>query len=272
MKPTIALRIEVPGYRACAALPALIALLQSQEAGASFLFGLSNDWLGRSPTRHARSLLEQVPAAGFDIGIFGWQPSQWLKRAAAAPAAWVSEQFAQARAAFEKTFGCAPQLTAAPGWQGNPHALRLTQRLGFARASDTRGRHPFIPVWNGEIVRCPQIPVTLPTFDELAVASDNGMADAVDALLALTAQPPRFGHVFNLTASRALGKAPQHFERLLAGWRSQGYRIVSLDVFAAGFVIDQLPRHEITFGTVPGHSRPVLLQGDEFLSEWRTPQ
>lgn len=269
MKPTIALRIEVPGYRACAALPALIDLLQGHEAGASFLFGLGNDWLGRSPVRH--SALDEVRAAGFELGILGWQPTQWLKRAAAAPAAWVSEQFAHARTAFEKAFGSAPQLTAAPGWQGNPHALRLTQRLGFARASDTRGRHPFIPVWNGEIVRCPQIPVTLPTFDELTAASDKDMGGAVDALLALTAQPPRCGHVFNLTASRAIGKAPQHFERLLAGWRAQGYRIVSLDIFATGLVIEQLPRHEIVIGTVPGHPRPVLLQGDEFLSEWRTP-
>ncbi|MFN3884882.1 MAG: polysaccharide deacetylase family protein [Rhodocyclaceae bacterium] len=268
---TIALRIEIPGYRACAALPTLVDLLRDHEAGASFLVGFGNDWLGRSPARQCRHLLEQVRAAGFDLGILGWQPTQWVERADSAPATWVSKQLDQARTAFEKLFGHTPRLTAAPGWQGNPHSLRLTQRLGFSISSDTRGRHPFIPVWNGEIVRCPQIPVTLPTFEELANSSDERTADAVDALLALSAKPSPAGHVFNLTASRAIGKAPQHFERLLAGWRAQGYRIVSLDIFATGLVIDQLPRHEIVIGTVPGHPRPLLLQGDEFLAEWRIP-
>lgn len=271
MRPAIALRIEVPAYRACAALPVLTDLLRNQGAGASFLFGLGNDWLGRSPARHARSLLEQVRAAGFESGIFGWQPAQWSKRASAAPAGWIARQYELSYAAFEKVFGSAPRLTAAPGWQGNPHALRLTQRLGFACASDSRGRHPFIPVWNGEIVRCPQLPVTLPTFDELTAAAGKDEAAAVEDLLALTATPPRTGHVFNLTASRALGKAPGQFERLLAGWREQGYRIVSLEALAAEVGIERLPRHEIVIGTVPGHPRPLLLQGDEFLSHWRTP-
>lgn len=269
MKPTIALRIEVPDYRACAALPALVGLLQSHEAEASFLFGLGNDWLGRSPARHGA--LEQVRAAGFDLGILGWQPRQWIKQAASAPAAWLSEQFAQARTAFEKAFGSAPRLTAAPGWQGNPDALRLTQRLGFAHASDTRGRHPFIPVWNGEIVHCPQIPVTLPTFDELNAASGKDMADAVAALLALTAEPSADCHVFNFSASRARSQALQDFGRLLAGWRAQGRKIVSLETVAAGLIIERLPRHEIVIGTIPGHPRPLLLQGDEFLAEWRNP-
>ncbi|MFN6961636.1 MAG: hypothetical protein ACK4N6_05270 [Rhodocyclaceae bacterium] len=272
MKPAIALRIEVPDHRACAALPMLVDLLRDHEAGASFLVGFGNDWLGRSPARQGRRLLEQVRAAGFDLGILGWQPTQWVKRAALTPATWVSKQYDRARTAFEKLFGHAPQLTAAPGWQGSPHALRLTQRLGFARASDTRGRHPFIPVWNGEIVRCPQIPVTLPTFEELANATDKGTADAVDALLAASAKPSPVGHVFNLTASRSFGKASHHFERLLAGWRAQGYRIVSLETLAAGFVIERLPRHEVVIGTVPGHPRPLLLQGDEFLVEWSIPQ
>ena len=42
-----------------------------------------------------------------------------------------------------------------------------TQRLGFDYCSDTRGTHPFIPMWNAEIIACPQLPTTLPTLDEL---------------------------------------------------------------------------------------------------------
>ena len=59
----------------------------------------------------------------------------------------------------------------------NPHALRLTQRLGYRWSSDCRGTHPFMPVWNGEVVHCPQLPTTLPTIDEL-VGIDDITAEA----------------------------------------------------------------------------------------------
>jgi len=268
----IALRIEIPGYRACAALPALIDLLQHHQAGASFLFGLGADVWGRAPARRCRAALAEVRAAGFDLGILGWQPAQWIRRAATASARWINEQFSLARSAFEQVFGCAPTLTAAPGWQGNPHALRLTQRLGFACASDTRGRHPFLPVWHGEIVRCPQIPVTLPTFDELAAARRLEMDAAVSALLELSETPAPAGHVFSFQASGGSSRALDGLDRLLAGWRAQGYRIVSLQTLAGALVIDALPRHDIIIAATAGSRRPLLTQGDEFLAEWRTPQ
>jgi len=178
----------------------------------------------------------------------------------------------QTRKAFEQVFGHAPTLTAAPGWQGHPHALRLTQRLGFSCASDCRGRHPFIPVWNGEIVRCPQIPVTLPTFEELAAASKLDSAAAAEALLKLTETPADTGHVFSFQASRASSNALDGLNRVLAGWRNQGYRIVSLQTLATAWTIDQLPRHEIVISPAPGSRRPMLTQGNEFLVEWSNPQ
>jgi undecaprenyl phosphate-alpha-L-ara4FN deformylase len=59
---------------------------------------------------------------------------------------------------------------------------------------------PFIPVWNGEIVACPQLPTTLPTLDELIgiddLTADNG---APEHLLRLTADSKQ-DHVFTLHA------------------------------------------------------------------------
>ncbi len=272
MNSAIGLRIEIPDHRACAALPALIDLLQSHRAGASFLLGMGADWLGRSPVRHCRSTLERLHAAGFEPGILGWQPGEWIRRAARAPAEWIAAQFSLACTAFEKIFGHAPRLTAAPGWQGNPHALRLTQRLGFACASDTRGSHPFIPVWHGEIVRCLQIPVTLPTFAELSATLGKDTA-AVDALLKLTDTPPTGTYpVFSLAAGEVSGNTLDDFGRLLASWQKRGFRIVALGTLASECTIDALPRHEIVTGTLPGQPRPLLMQGNEFLAEWRTPQ
>jgi undecaprenyl phosphate-alpha-L-ara4FN deformylase len=62
----------------------------------------------------------------------------------------------------------------------NRHALRLTQRLGFCYASDCRGNFPFIPVIDGELVHCPQLPTTLPTLDELLVTETTSAAQAAE--------------------------------------------------------------------------------------------
>lgn len=271
MKPRLALRIDVPGYSARSALPVLVDLLRTQEAKASFVFALGPDWLGRSLARHCAGTLKQVGDAGFDLGTYSWKPGQWIKQAERMDAVKTMAQLGIMTGTFAKIFGIPPTLHAAPGWRSNPHALRLTQRLGFACASDTRGRHPFIPVWNGEIVRCPQIPVTLPTLDELVSSPRQDPAEAIGTLLALTAISPLHGHVFSLQATKALGKDASPVWQLLDGWREQGYEVTSIQSLASSLIVDKLPRHEIVVGKVPGRKGAVLLQGDEFLSAWRNP-
>lgn len=270
-KPVVALRIEVPGYAARNALPPLVDRLRAHGAGASFLFALGPDWLGRSLARHCIGTLRHVRDACFDLGIYGWQPGPWTRQAERMDARRTAALLKQATEAFARVFELPATVHAAPGWRSNPHALRLTQRLGFACASDTRGRHPFIPVWNGEIVRCPQIPVTLPTLDELAGPPRQDWAARVAAVLALSAAPPAQGHVFSLSATAVSDKTAQVVDHLLAGWREQGYEVISVQALASRLVMDTLPRHEIVLGTVPGQHREVLLQGDEFLSAWRHP-
>lgn len=270
--PRIALKIEVPGYRAaCVGVPVLTDMLRRQRAGASFVFALGPDWLGRRIGRDKAPALCQVRDAGFEIGVHGWNARHWIKRVAQADAAWSEAQFTQMAEAFEQIFSMPPKLHAAPGWRTNPHALRLTQRLNFAYASDTRGRHPFMPVWHGEIVRCPQLPTTLPTLDELAGSAKPEPHALRDKLLALTAVPPASGHVFTLRTASGPTQGVELLEELLTGWREQGYELSSVQALAASLDVDKLPRHEIVVGSVPGRSNALLLQGDEFLSDWRQP-
>ena len=55
------------------------------------------------------------------------------------------------------------------------------------------------------------------------------------------------------------------FERLLDGWRDQGYELCSLQSLHASLDLSRLPRHEVIRGTVPGRSGSLMLQGEEFL-------
>ncbi|MBE0620418.1 MAG: 4-deoxy-4-formamido-L-arabinose-phosphoundecaprenol deformylase, partial [Burkholderiales bacterium] len=162
-------------------------------------------------------------------------------------------------------FGEPAHTHGAAGWQMNLHALRLTQRLGFDYCSDTRGRCPFIPVYRGEIIACPQLPTTLPTLDEL-IGVDGLTADNVAThLLKLSENPPPTGHVYTLHAELEGMKLLPIFEALLAGWKAMGYELVPTRELLRELKPENLPRHELVMGEIPGRSGTLALQGKEFL-------
>ena len=57
------------------------------------------------------------------------------------------------------------------------------------------------------------------------------------------------------------------FEQLLAGWKAQGWRLVSMRTLLDTLQPLALPRCEVGPGTVDGRSGTVLLQRDEFLAD-----
>lgn len=296
----LALKVDAATYRGTlVGVPRLVEALRQAQAQATFYFNLGPDHSGRMPAallaasrtgasalgRHGLAtlfygtllpgpdiglrcmdILRGVRGAGFDTGVQGWDRAAWQHRAATAPPAWTARRMQRAITRYEKIFGEAPKTHAAAGWQMNPHALRLTQRLGFGYASDTRGTHPFIPVWNAEVTLCPQLPTTLPTLDEL-LGRDGCSIDTVpERLLALTGQPPTTGHVFTLQAELEGQKLLPVFVKLLDGWRKQGYELVSLGSLFESIDASRLPRHELVHGTVEGRAGTLVLQGPEFLA------
>ncbi len=100
------------------------------------------------------------------------------------------------------------------------------------------------------------------------IGRDGITADNVaDRLLALTdAERPATGHVYTLHAELEGQKLAPAFERLLAGWKAQGYEMLSLRDYCDDLEPEQLPHHEVVFGEVPGRSGLLALQGPAFLS------
>lgn len=296
----LALKIDAATFRgSLVGVPRLVEALRNADAQASFFFNLGPDHSGRQlgtlmtasrrgvstlsryglatllygtllpgPDigRRCADILRGVRDAGFDAGVMGWDGAVWQRSAETAAPGWTERQMQRAIARYDKIFGEAPISHGAAGWQMNPHALRLTQRLGFGFASDTRGTHPYIPVWNAEVVLCPQLPTTLPTLDEL-LDRDGCSVDTVhERLLALTAEAPPTGHVFTLRAELEGQRLLPAFVKLLEGWKAQGYELVSLSGLLESIDASRLPRHEVVRGTVAGRAGSLMLQGPEFLA------
>jgi undecaprenyl phosphate-alpha-L-ara4FN deformylase len=207
-----------------------------------------------------------VQEDGFEAGILACDRADWIRHAAGADEAWTRAEMQRACERYEAIFG-APALTrGAPGWQMSRHAYRYTQRLGFRHCSDARGTGPFIPVVNGEIIACPQVPTTLPTFDEL-LARGLGPDEAVQQLLALSCEASTAGHVYSLHAEVEGGPFEPVMRALLSAWRDAGISILSLRDYAAGLDLAHLPRRVVVEQAVPGCSRGTAsAQGKEFLT------
>ena len=301
----IALKIDVDTLRGTReGVPNLVTLLRKHNVGATFLFTLGPDHTGRaikrvfrpgfygkvrrtSVVRHygvrtllygtvlpgpdigrrAADVLKAVADAGFETGVHTWDHVRWQDGVADADAEWTKREMERACERYTEIFGAAPLTHGAAGWQMNVHALRLTQRMGFEYCSDGRGTFPHLPVWNAELIRCPQLPTTLPTMDEL-IGVDGITEDNVAAhLLALTREPRTAGHVFTLHAELEGLRLAHAFEQLLAGWQAQGWSLGTTRALYETLQPMALPRCEVAPGTVAGRSGTLLVQGGEFLGD-----
>jgi hypothetical protein len=92
--------------------------------------------------------------------------------------------------------------------------------------------------------------------------------DLASRLLAGTAEPPVAGsHVFTLHAElEGLRLAPV-LERLIEGWKDQGYDVGPVRALYDAVEPMALPRCDAVIGTVPGRTGTLLTQGGEFLAE-----
>jgi undecaprenyl phosphate-alpha-L-ara4FN deformylase len=294
----LALKIDIDTLRGTReGVPALIDLLGTQAAGATFLFSLGPDRTGRAIrrvfrrgflrkvartsvlehyglrtllygtllpgpdiARRAASFMRRTRDAGFEVGVHCFDHIGWQDLLLRRDAAWARGQMRCAIERFGEVFGSAPRVHGAAGWQINEAALRAEEEFGFHYASDTRGRGPFRPWLDDRCSTCPQLPTTLPTLDEL-IGLDGVSADnAHTRLLELTRSLPPY-QVFTLHAELEGMKLRPTLARLLEGWRAQGYELVSLCTLFARLTAAQLPGARVEQGEVPGRSGVLAVQG-----------
>lgn len=290
---SIGLKVDVDTLRGTReGVPRLAALLKQHGVQATFYFSVGPDHTGRAMRRvfrrgfaqkvartsvlkhyglrtllygvllpgpdigrAARESMRRVHDAGFEVGLHTHDHVRWQDRVAGADAAWTRAELERGMQAFERVFGFAPQSHAAAGWQMNQHALELEREFGFKYASDTRGSEAFFPLLAAGPSPCPQIPTTLPTFDELLGRERTDESNIADAVFRLSAAAPeRALQVFTLHAELEGGKLHGAFESLLLKWRDAGARLECMADVLARVLKGSLPTRAVVVGEVPGRS------------------
>ena len=301
----LALKIDVDTLRGTReGVPNLVEMLRKHGAGATFFFSVGPDRTGRAIRRvfrpgfvrkvqrtsvvqhygvktllygtllpgpdigrRAGDVMRHVRDEGFEVGLHSFDHTRWQDGVGNADAEWTTRQMQLACERFSGIFNEPPRAHAAAGWQMSLHAMRLTQTLGFDYCSDGRGSHPHLPVWNAELIRCPQLPTTLPTLDELIGTEGVTPENVAERLLAETAALSEYGHVFTLHAELEGMRLAPVLEQLLGGWKAQGYVLASMRTMYERLQPLALPRHEVGLGSVPGRSGTLLVQREEFLGD-----
>ncbi|MEO8408979.1 MAG: polysaccharide deacetylase family protein [Propionivibrio sp.] len=296
----LALKIDVDTWRGTReGVPRLLRILQKHGLRATFLFSLGPDHTGRAIRRVFRKgflqkvsrtsvvehyglrtllygtllpgpdigrreagLLRSVRAAGHEVGIHCWDHIRWQDNVVDADADWTAREMQRAAERFAEIFAQPPLTHGAAGWQMNRAAYLLERELGFDYASDVRGVGPFQPVDDaGKPIGVPQLPTTLATLDEL-IGLDGLTAANVDQHLLSQTTALAGPQVYTLHAELEGMRLDATFERLLVGWRDQGYRLGSCCDLFETLDTTTLPRHRLAYGELPGRSGHLALQGE----------
>jgi peptidoglycan/xylan/chitin deacetylase (PgdA/CDA1 family) len=309
----IGLKVDVDTLRGTReGVPRLVSLLKQHSVGATFYFSVGPDHTGRAMRRvfrkgfaqkvartsvlkhyglktllygvllpgpdigrEAGDDMRRVRDAGFEVGLHTYDHVRWQDGVAQADARWTRIEMQRGIEAFERIFGVRPRSHAAAGWQINAHGLALEQEHGFAYASDTRGGRAFAPWLDSGPSSCPQIPTTLPTFDELLGSDGIDESNIADALLARSGVPPAGSgggagtgagpapHVFTLHAELEGMLLKDAFESLLVKWREAGAAVVDMAAIHALVSEQPLPTRRVILGEIPGRSGTLAVQAAE---------
>lgn len=213
-------------------------------------------WPGPHIALRCKAMLRDVVWDGHELGYHAWDHHAWQAHVDRWTETDVRAELERGLAVLAEAVGAPAVCTAAPGWRCTASALMAKDRLGFRFHSDCRGRHLFRPVQDGAALNHIQVPVTLPTYDEL-VGRRGITPETYNVALAAALKPDGL-NVLAIHAEAEGLACRSLFENFLEKTLSDGWMYVPLGVLVerAGTV-----QHGVlSRGFVPGREGWVAIQ------------
>ncbi len=209
----IGLRVDVDTFRGTRfGVPNICAVLREHGITASFFFSVGPDNMGRNLWRLLRpsflkkmlrsnatrlygwdillkgtfwpgpniaeklgSVIREAADAGHEVGLHAWDHYAWQTHLETMDGEEIYDALDRGMESLTTVTGKTPKCSAAPAWKCNDIVLAQKRDFPFDYNSDCRGSSIFFPVVAGKELSQPQIPVTLPTYDE--VIERGGITD-----------------------------------------------------------------------------------------------
>jgi peptidoglycan/xylan/chitin deacetylase (PgdA/CDA1 family) len=205
----------------------------------------------------APASLRAILSEGHELGIHGYDHVRWQDHVDRMTDEEIEAELTLSKLAYEKALGTSPRSSAAPGWRCTVASLSVQEKFRFLYASDVRGTRPFVPVHEGRIFDTVQIPTTCPTMDEML-----GRQGDINGLLISSLDSGTNVHTIHAEVEGRFYN--RLFESFLATVARRKIRFVTLKEIAEalhGKGLENLPRHKIAKGRIPGRSGWVTCQG-----------
>jgi undecaprenyl phosphate-alpha-L-ara4FN deformylase len=292
----IGLRIDVDTFRGTKlGVPKLCDILSDHSIEATFFFSVGPDNMGRHLWRllkpaflikmlrsHAASLygwdiifkgtfwpgpligerlapiIRAAAVAGHEAGLHTWDHHAWQSHLEKMDSARIFYFLEKGSRELKRILNKDVLCSADPGWKSNSLTLKEKAKLPFRFNSDCRGRSIFLPVVDRQQLSQPQVPVTMPTYDE--VIGRNGVTNGNynDYLLSM-AVPDKLNVLTIHAESEGIACADM-FNAFLKTAKSRGVTFVSLGTLVSE--AKQIERGAIVAGEINGREGWVACQAE----------
>lgn len=231
-------------------------LLKMLRSNAASLYGLDillagTAWPGKSIGKQLGSLMRDTDSARHEVGLHAWDHHGWQANTGRWDEATLIHQTRLGVDALNQILGREVDCSAAAGWRADPLTTQAKEAFGFRYNSDCRGSGLFRPLLQDGRPGTPQIPVNLPTFDEV-VGTEVTTAQFNAFMLDRLCTPPQVApHVYTIHAEVEGIVMADQFDALLAEASARGIRFVPLGSLLPPDPA-QLDAGRLVRGTLPG--------------------
>jgi undecaprenyl phosphate-alpha-L-ara4FN deformylase len=183
-------------------------------------------WPGLQIGKHLGYVIKAAYDAGHEIGLHAWDHHKKQAKIEKLSAEEIYEALSKGVNKLTEICGEPPVSSAVPGWRCNDALLREKAKFPFKYNSDCRGSSIFRPVVDGVELEQVQIPVTMPTYDEV-LGRDGVNDDNYNDYMLKQLKPGQL-NVLTVHAEAEGGKCLEMFDDYITKAKEQGWEFVTL--------------------------------------------